>query len=592
MKVLKRYLFPMLLILALTACGEEATGPEGEEIVVKEGALKAENVEKPEDVREEAEKTETIETENQSKQALRGNSYWEAYQIEIGSEKQILPSEEFSIDLILWEDGNARFREISDGKYLVDDRMLHMTWNITEEQGVDIYLEDYEEPWLSATVAGDEMCMDYQGDIVYLKKSELPAEAGKLYHPAQLEGVWLLESGEVEGDFWEAQPGELESMVFEIVWKDGKQQFAASQQRRTYWEEQWSSDYKEAVTTILDEPLYSGCGNEVWSVLVGEYSELNENGYPVETETYVTLLDENTMMRRLYYSFDGGPGVSHQIFKRITPTKSDVTFEPSDLEGGDYDVVSYTDKDGNKMGYPPGMKNFYVHLEENMTMVSWWDEDIDDQRSFNTYWIMGDKGVLNLISDNYDGESEFTDTCWFAGAVHGVLSADPEMGEVEPEMYLYYDGGIIRLKHNSGSGGENFGGEEYENSMNTLEGNAFAAPPEALFVLYGENAYTDYMDENFEFVSHYNLSSNAKYSQKILITAVLDNTFFWYEDENGNELWSEHLDAGESVVLKVDVPKTAKELMCININDEAVYYYEISEDTIYPDDWYYITALE
>ena len=127
MKVLKRYLFPMLLILALTACGEEATGPEGEEIVVKEGALKAENVEKPEDVREEAEKTETIETENQLQQALRGNSYWEAYQIEIGSEKQTLPSEEFSIDLILWEDGNARFREISDGKYLVDDRMLHMT---------------------------------------------------------------------------------------------------------------------------------------------------------------------------------------------------------------------------------------------------------------------------------------------------------------------------------------------------------------------------------------------------------------------------------------------------------------------------------
>lgn len=592
MKVLKRYFFPMLLVLALTACGKEPNVPEGEAIDIKKGALKAENIEKPEDAKEEAEETETIGTENQSQQAQRGNSYWEAYQIEIGSEKQTLPSEEFSIDLILWEDGNARFREISDGKYLVDDRMLHMTWNITDEQGVDIYLEDYEEPWLSAMVDGDEMCMDYQGDIVHLKKSELPVEAGNLYHPAQLEGVWLLESSEVEGDFWEAQPGELESMIFEILWKDGKQQFVASQQRRTYWEEQWSSDYKETVTTILDEPLYSGCGNEEWSVLVGEYSELNENGYPVKTETYVTMLDENTMMRRLYYSFDGGPGVSHQIFKRITPTKSDVVFEPEDLEGGDYDVVSYIDKDGNRMAYPPGMKDFYVHLEKNATMVSWWDEGIDDQISFNGNWMMGDGGVINLVSYDYDGESEFTDTCWFAGSVHGVLSADPEMGEVEPEMYLYYDGGIIRLKHNSGSGGENFGGDEYGDSMNTLEGNAFAAPPEALFVLYGENAYTDYMDENFEFVSHYNLSSNAKYSRKILITAVLDNTLFWYEDENGNEVWSEHLDAGESVVLKVDVPQKAKELMCININDEAVYYYEISEDTIYPDDWYYITALE
>ena len=594
MKVLKKYLFPMFLVLALTACGKEPVMPEREELVAKKGVLTAENLEKPEEVQEEAEKTETIETENQLQHILQGDSYWEAYQIEIGSEKQTLPSEEFSIDLILWEDGNARFREISDGKYLVDDRMLHMTWNITEEQGVDIYLEDYEEPWLSATVASDEMCMDYQGDIVYLKKSELPAEAGKLYHPAQLEGVWLLESSEVEGDFWEAQPGELESMIFEILWKDGKQQFAASQQRRTYWGEQWSSDYKEAVTTILDEPLYSGCGNEEWSVLVGEYSELNENGYPIEAETYVTLLDENTMMRRLYYSFDGGPGVSHQIFKRITPTKSDVTFEPEDLEGGDYDVVSYTDKDGNKMAYPPGMKDFYVHLEENMTMVSWWDEDIDDQRSFHAYWIMGDNGVLNLISDNYDGESEFTDTCWFAGAVYGDFAADPEMGEVEPEMYLYYDGGIIQLKHDFGSGGEHFEGDasEYEDTMNSLEGNAFAAPSEALFILYGENAYKAYIDENFEGIPHYNLSSNGKNSQMILITAVLDNTLFWYEDENREEVLSERLDAGESFVLKVDVPETAEEVLCININDEAVYYYEISEDTIYPDDWYYITALE
>ena len=275
--------------------------------------------------------------------------------------------------------------------------------------------------------------------------------------PAQLEGVWLLESGEVEGDVWEAQPGQLESMIFESVLKDGSVVLAASCQKKNYWDEQMISDYNDVSTTILDEPVYSGCGNEEWSVLVGDYSELNENGYPIKTETYVTLLDENTMLRRLYYSFDGGPGVSHQIFKRIVSNISEIEFEPIDLEGGDYDCVSYTDKDGNTAENPQGMEEFYVHLDVNSEMtVNWWNESIDEMRSFNGTWLLGRNGVINLISENYDGESEFTDTCWFAGAICGIRKESTEKNEYEPEMYLYYDGGIIHLKHNAGSGGENF----------------------------------------------------------------------------------------------------------------------------------------
>ena len=409
--------------------------------------------------------------------------------------------------------------------------------------------------------------------------------------PAQLEGVWLLESGEVEGDVWEAQPGQLESMIFESVLKDDGVVLAASCQKRNYWDEQIISDYNDVSTTILDEPVYSGCGNEEWSVLVGDYSELNENGYPIKTETYVTLLDENTMLRRLYYSFDGGPGVSHQIFKRIVSNISEIEFEPIDLEGGDYDCVSYTDKDGNTAENPQGMEDFYVHLDVNSEMtVNWWNEAIGEMRSFNGTWLLGRNGVINLISENYDGESEFTDACWFAGAIRGIRKESTEKNEYEPEMYLYYDGGIIHLKHNAGSGGENFD-DGYEDSMGYFEGNAFAAPPEALFVLYGENAYMEYIDESFEIVPHYNLSSNDSNSKKILITAVLDNTLFWYEDENSAEVWSENLNAGESVVLKVDVPETAKEVLCININDEVTYYYEISTDTVYADECYYITGI-
>lgn len=587
MKTLKKFFLPLFLILALTACGDKVSVPESEEHVAKKGALKAEDIRKPED--EKSDSSAAIMTDQkQVLNTLVGDTYWEAYMVESAGEKTDLPSDENSMDLLLRENGSAKFRDVIDGTVLVDDGLLYMTWNLTDDQGVDIYMEGYEEPWMSATIDGEEMCMVYMGETVYLKKVKLPEETGELYHPAELEGVWLLESGEVEGDVWEAQPGQLESMVFESVLIDGSLQLIAGAEKKNYWEDSLQSDYEMASTTILDEPIYSGCGNEIWSVRVGEESEVNEEGYPLETETYVTLLDENTMLRKLYYIFDGGPGVSYQTFRRIIPSTAECYFTSSDLEGGDYECISYTDRNGKKTADVPEMKDFYVHLDVNSEMmVSWWDESIADRRSFVGTWLMGEGGVINLVSNQYDGEQEFTDTCWFAGAIRGVMATSPGMGEYDSEMYLYYDGGIIHLQHNIGSGGENFGGDyqDYRQNMDYLEENAFAAPEDTLLIIYGD----DFLNmEEYGFLPINEISTAAD-SRQILITAVLDNTYIWYEDQDGYTAWAETLNAGESVILQIDVPENAKEYLWFNINDEAAYFYGIDQKNIALDDFMYVT---
>jgi hypothetical protein len=294
------------------------------------------------------------------------------------------------------------------------------------------------------------------------------------------------------------------------------------------------------------------------------------------------------MLRKLYYIFDGGPGVSYQTFRRIIPSTAEYYFTSSDLEGGDYECISYTDRNGKKTADVPEMKDFYVHLDVNSEMmVSWWDESIADRRSFVGTWLMGEGGVINLVSNQYDGEREFTDTCWFAGAIRGVMATYPGYGEYEPEMYLYYNGGIIHLQHGSGSGGENFGGDyqEYRQTMDYLEGNAFSAPEKALLVIYGDSFLNM---EEYGYLPIYEISTSA-HSRKVLITAVLDHTHFWYEDIDGYTVWEETLNAGESVILQVDVPEKANEYLWFNINDEVAYCCGIDQTIVIQDDFMYIT---
>ena len=63
---------------------------------------------------------------------------------------------------------------------------------------------------------------------------------------------------------------------------------------------------------LCDEPLYFGCGNDVWSVTF----HVTETTFGTEDEFYATLIDENTLMLRNIFPFDGALGVSHSTFIR------------------------------------------------------------------------------------------------------------------------------------------------------------------------------------------------------------------------------------------------------------------------------------
>ena len=72
------------------------------------------------------------------------------------------------------------------------------------------------------------------------------------------------------------------------------------------------TDTLKADLELCDQPLYPGCGNDEWSVTF----HVTETTFDPEDEFYATLIDENTLLLRNIFPFDGTLGVSHQTFIR------------------------------------------------------------------------------------------------------------------------------------------------------------------------------------------------------------------------------------------------------------------------------------
>lgn len=569
MKKISKYLLLVTILLLFTACGTDE--PEVvDEIQTQNRALKAE-----------------ITEPNLENDSLQGDTYWSAYKIDEMGNIRNLPDDSLWIDLTLREDGTAQYRNVIKDFIFANRDFLNMTWKVDENQQIALYMHDDEEPWFTGKADGEEMTIQYFNDTIFLKKSEMPTSVGELYCPFQLGGVWLMESGENEGDEWNAQPGYSESMIFQVVWEEDGAHMVSLGESRDHTGE-LREGYEAVPLELMNEPLYNSCENEKWSVLVGARSELNEDGHPLEPEKYVTLLDEDTMLCQNYFTIDGGPGVSYQTFKRVSDSLQPWEYVVEDLEGGDYECIGYVDANGVEHAYPPEMEKFSVHLDiAPYCSISWWDNTLDDRKTFDGIWVLGEGGVINLISEDYYFEEEFTETCWFAGALEQEFVGDWDHADYDLYMNLCYKGGIIKLKHSAGSGGENYGGDfpDYEETMSYLEGTAFSAPEDTLFVIYGDE-FLD-MDE-YLFLPFYEISTSEN-ARRVLITAVIDNTYFWYVDKNGEEVWSETLNAGESVILQIDIPKQTKEKLWLNVNNEAAYSYEINQNNIVFGESYYIT---
>lgn len=461
----------MVISIFLAACGKTDTEINTDDIKAPKSTVeKSQEEPKEKDIvpNKEGIKTEESASENWQDKLLKEDSYWTAYELKDFLGLEELPADDKWIDLILWADGRAQLREVQNELILNNDLMLHMTWK-REGSSLGLYVKGFDEPYCEGTIDENGIALSYYGGMLYLKQDTMPGEIGELLSPAQLTGTWVMTSGMVEGWEWDARDErEYGVLFFDSAWNEeiAGPVLHADYESRTGWGDMRESFYDQELT-LLEEPVYEGCGNEKWSVRIGPESPVNEHGYPKETDYYVTLLDENTLLLQSYYTIDDGPGVSYSYFKRILPTASVWELETAELEGGDWEFVSFTDSNGNELDQVPGMENLSVHLDVmGCCSVSWEEPSTEELISGEAKWILGSGGGFLIC----EGEQE---EAWFSGGIlmHNIETLEESIYNLE--MYLYYAGGVIKLIHVEGSGGENYGSEgvtdDFEESYLYLE---------------------------------------------------------------------------------------------------------------------------
>ncbi|MBR5268187.1 MAG: hypothetical protein IKU20_08345, partial [Lachnospiraceae bacterium] len=246
-----------------------------------------------------------------------------------------------------------------------------------------------------------------------------------------LPGTWLMVGGEIEGDIWEAIPGNFEVLVFTTGMdpKGEKETIYAGTEARDY-QGFLSVSYDQEMIERLDEPVYEGCGNEEWSIRIGEESEKDEDGYPKYEETYATLLDENTLLRQRYFTIDGAPCVSYQTFKRVFPGQDVEYLNVEDLYK-EWELESYVDENGNELPLPSALADLSVDLDGE---ISWTDTDRSIDFVYSSDWRSGKGGSFLTLSEEHQA--------WFAGAVARIETDSEEIAQ----MRLYHKGGWLCLK--------------------------------------------------------------------------------------------------------------------------------------------------
>ena len=503
----------------------------------------------------------------------KGDSFWTAYQLGEGSDANTLPQDSWSIDLTLWEDGTARIRNIEGGtitSYSEFDRRL--TWEQTDGS-FKLYSPYAEAPRFSGSVTEEGIRLDdFHGEPLLLKQEKMPDSTGMLYCPAELEGVWIMTSAETEGYEWEALPGHFETITIQPRWSDAQSNtvLQADCERGGYYGP-LPAEFRDYGLEILDQPLYSGCGNEEWSVRLGPESPKNSDGHPLETEYYVTLLDHDTMLRQMYYTLDSAPAVSYQTFRRVLPINSSWPLEQAVLDNTAWECTYFTDDQGVRHSAPPGLSEFTLQLLPDNVYSYSTLSDSGEAYSAQGTWVLGSGGTLLLYHEDYPED-------WFAGAarVHHDHAVEDEGFT---EMFLHYQGGVIRLIQ------AGFAGDQ--DTMDELEGNAFAAPGDALLVLYSDQ-YLD-MDwyEARGIPALY--AADGPDVRRFLVTAVNDHTTLWLENDGFVVQELGELFAGESLIVQTGVSESGGSLLCFRVNGTD-YRYELTTANLdFYDGWSYLS---
>ncbi len=573
MKRLIALLLSLIMMFALVACGEGApSNKEGDSTTAQGDREPTREEEKqtttfpqedsdptePEDTNPtQPEETEPTQPEAPKVILLAGDSYWVLREFTGDERDWMLAGDRVWTDLTLWIDGRARLREIQDGrKMLNEDNELEMFWEVTEEG--DLFFYTYytgDIPYWSGAVTQEGIELYRFGGKMRFQQADMPKETGDLYSPAELDGVWLQVSGEVEGDNAPTMPGWFNSLIF----RQGESETLVEAQTGN-WLGEFYTEYENQSIEVLDEPIYSGCGNEKWSVRIGPEAEKSESGYPLGVERYVTLLDQDTLLEQMYFSIDGGPGVSYQIYKKFLPESSDEDVQIEDLEGSDWYCIGFTDGEDQDRVLPEGVTEFYLHLDLDGQAYFKITYEDDTEYSAKIPWILGSGGTLLMNGENFDAD-------WYAGAVqnaNGYL-----------EMFLYYGGGIMWMEHIEGSGGE---GGDYDDTLIDLEGEAFAASPEVVLLCYGDG-YLDMSLYREQVGIPVCVLDEGPDARQILITNVYDGVSLWIEE--GDQMIADigEMAGGASVIIQLNYTQSDGPELCMDFFGDE-YYIELEQDML------------
>lgn len=367
------------------------------------------------------------------------DSYWVAYAwyCDDGfSEPGFQPLEEeyWSMDLIVRADGTGRFREVMDRLYLVDEADLDLTWQQLADGSLEFFNWDTSYPVIIGQWADDILTAHYRGTTLLMRQAPIPQAVGDLYCPAELAGTWVMVSGETEGWEWEAMPGRLESLVFSLDYSGNMITLTADMEERDYYGELVDARYGQTLE-ILPEPLYPECVNGVWSVRIGPASPLDSNGFPLDTEYTVTLLDRNTLLMERYYTIDGYPAVSHQTYRRIPEQHSWWNITREELEDTRWVCTGYLDASGQMHSMMPGMKDFFMQFgRDTWCQINTLSRNDKSYRISDASWTLGAGGTLLIQNE---------DNHWFGGAVRGFCTEREGSYINVYELCLYYQGGIL-----------------------------------------------------------------------------------------------------------------------------------------------------
>lgn len=251
-----------------------------------------------------------------------------------------------------------------------------------------------------------------------------------------LAGTWLKVGGEIEGDIWEAIPGNFEILVFTEGTDplDGTETMLVDLESRDYQGELSDCFYQERIET-LEQPIYEGCGNEEWSVRIGAESERDQDGRRISEEYYATLLDQNTLLKQHFFTSDGAPAVSYQTFKRVFPGDRIEYMEiPDESILDEWVLEAYVDENGNELPLPTEFTDLSIHLSGS---AEWYDEKRAIDFEYSGDWKSGRGGTFLWQSDD-------DYSAWFAGAF--AKEQTDSKSEWIPKLHLYHEGGWLCLR--------------------------------------------------------------------------------------------------------------------------------------------------